>query len=576
MARSIFLEDSAEFITASHTLSIAHPSGYPLYLLTTKLISLIPFLPTIVERINFVSLFWTVLGVVGLYFCLSKLYKKTIAWSLSLLFALAPLVWQQATYAEVYSLNTFLLVLLFWLYLRYHDQPSKKRLYLLIFTYGLSLTNHYLPLVLAPLIIVLSLRGRSPQATNEAILTSRWMTFSLKAISNSLSRLLRFTRNDIKFYLKLLGFFLLGLLPYLYIPIRAAMHPAWSWFNGDITKLLTYNIASGHQISASTGRYIFDVMQTIIQSFGWLGLALALGGALFMARRKYYLRHLVLNGSLLFGVIMIILLVGGQGYTIFASQFYKTLHVPMLLITVISIGYFLQQAHDRGYKYQLFYPLLFLLFIIPVINLDETYSQNDRSQYVFLENYSRALLNSLPPDATLLVHHDEIINDPLIFSLAYQRYANNLRPDVIIQSLTPVFRMPPNFPLSEINNYGYEKIKLVEKYIIAQATKIDNLYTTFPLSQAQSNGFVYQIDPSATTTASYYIPDNLNLPATNNNLFARSLLAKYYYDQATRLYGQKKITSGQWFLIQAINYDPQEFSPYYYRVTAARASYLKH
>ena len=448
LARNIFLEDSAEFVAASHTLSIAHPSGYPLYLLTTKLISLVPFLPTVVERVNFVSLFWSVLAVLGLYFCLAKLYKKTIAWGLSLLFAITPLVWQQATYAEVYSLNTFFLVLLFWLYLRYHAQPNHKRLYILIFIYSLSLTNHYLPLVLIPLIgifVILEsriLRGDRIQFENKMDAIGRWGSL----------------QHDVKFYLKLFTCFLLGLLPYLYIPIRNAMHPAFSWFSGDITKLLSYNIAYGHQISGSTLRYFFDVIQSIVQSFGWLGLALALGGALFMALHKHYLRHLVIIGSLLFAVVMTIALVGGQGYTVFASQFYKTLHGPMLLIAIIAIGYFLQTTLDRGYKYKLFYPLLFLLFILPILNLDETFTQNNRSQYVFLENYSRALLESLPPQATLFVHHDEIINDPIVFSLAYQRYVNHQRPDVTINSLTPVFTPPTNFTVWELIDYVYETL----------------------------------------------------------------------------------------------------------------------
>ena len=550
LARSIFLEDSAEFITASHTLSIAHPSGYPLYLLSTKLISLIPFLPTIVERVNFVSLFWAVLAVLGLYFCLSKLYKKTIAWSLSLLFAITPLVWQQATYAEVYSLNTFFLVLLFWLYLRYHAQPSHKRLYLLIFIYGLSLTNHYLPLVLAPLTILFLWQKLKSVRHPELVEGSNGSTQ-------------RFLDRLGMTALKLFGFFLLGLLPYLYIPIRNAMHPAFSWFSGDITKMLSYNIAYGHQISGSTLRYFFDVIQTIVQSFGWLGLALALGGALFMALHKYYLRYLVIIGSLLFGVIMIIALVGGQGYTIFASQFYKTLHVPILLITIISIGYFLQQTHDRGYKYKLFYPLLFLLFLLPATNLGDTFFQNDRSKYIFLENYSRQLLLSLPPDATLFVHHDHIMNDALVFSLGYQKFVQSLRPDVKIYSLTPVFPPPPDFPIVELKNAGTQKLKVLENYLKNNPGRFGNYFTTWPQADNMANNFIYA-------------PDNLYLPATNDNLYAKSLLAKYYYDQALRLFQNNKIKSGQWFLVQAIQYDPEEFSDYYYSITALRDKYLKH
>ncbi len=139
-ARSMYLEDSPEFVAASHTLSIPHPSGYPTYLLTAKLASLVPFLPTVVERTNFVSAVWTIAAVVLLYYALATLFKsRLIASSLSLLFAVSPMVWQQATYAEVYSLNTFFFVLLLWSALHYYGHKADKRLYLFFFLYGLSL-----------------------------------------------------------------------------------------------------------------------------------------------------------------------------------------------------------------------------------------------------------------------------------------------------------------------------------------------------------------------------------------------------------------------------------------------------
>ncbi|MDZ4221294.1 MAG: DUF2723 domain-containing protein, partial [Patescibacteria group bacterium] len=189
-SRQLYLEDSGEFVAASHTLSIAHPSGYPTYLMTSKLASLIPFLPTVAERINFASALWTIAGAVLLYHVLKHLFRShLIGFSLALLFAISPMVWQQTTYAEVYSLNTFFFVVLLWSVQRYYKQKTNKQLYLFFFLYGLSLTNHFLPLSLAPLLLAWLLHERS-------------------------------LKKNIRLYAGLLLAWLAGLVPYLYIPIR--------------------------------------------------------------------------------------------------------------------------------------------------------------------------------------------------------------------------------------------------------------------------------------------------------------------------------------------------------------------
>ena len=61
----------------------------------------------------------------------------------------------------------------------------------------------------------------------------------------------------------------------------------------------------------------------------------------------------------------------------------------------------------------------------------------------------------------------------------------------------------------------------------------------------------------------YYSADNLYLPSTNNNFFNKAIIAKYYYDLAAMQYAKGRLKSGQWFLIQAIEHDPEEFSKFY-------------
>jgi hypothetical protein len=530
-SRTIYLEDSAEFVTTSHTLSIPHPSGYPTYLVTSKLLSLIPIFETVVERINFVSALWTIAAVVFLYYALIKLFKnRLIAFSLSLLFALTPMVWTQATYAEVYSLNTFFFVLLMWSMAHYYEKKTKKRLYLFFFFYGLSLTNHFLPLVLAPVILAWLFRVRP-------------------------------TKQLIKTYAYASLFWLAGLLPYLYIPIRNIMSPSFSWFGGNVPKLLSYNIAYGYKISADTVSYLADIWHQMMISFGWLGIIAFVLGMGTMIYYKTKIRYVVFGSLALLSFALVIVLTNGRPYDAFASQFYQNLYIPFLLITLIPIACLLHIMSQSKYKLIIFYTSLLAILIWPATQLGERFLGNDRSDYSLLQNYTKALLDELPPDALLYVHHDHIINDSMIFGLAYQKYVKDIRSDVGLYSLTPVFPPPNDFPIGTNRKQKYGPV--LEKYLDEHHDP-SSVHTTFPrIKQKQL--------PHAPTR---YSADNIFYYAANNNLYHKSILAKYYYDLAMHAYSKGSLISGQRFLVQAIEHDPEEFSEYYLQTLTVRNQYF--
>ncbi|MEK7189300.1 MAG: DUF2723 domain-containing protein [Patescibacteria group bacterium] len=530
-SRHLYLEDSGEFVAAAHTLSIPHPSGYPTYLATTKLASLIPFLPTVVERINFVSAIWTIAAVVLLYYVLAMLFKsRLIAFSLGTLFAIAPLVWQQATYAEVYSLNTFFFVVLMWSAAHYYERKTDKRLHLFFFLYGLSLTNHFLPLALAPLILF-------------------WLLITHVPTKNA------------GLYMKLVLAWLAGLLPYLYIPIRNSMNPAFSWFGGDAAKILTYNIAYGWRLNEHTLSYLADVGREMAVSYGLIGAVAFIIGLGAMMRYKHEARYWLLGALCLLSIGVVIVLTNGRPYTAFESQFYRTLYVPFLMLSLLPIGYLLQKMTKSRYKLIIFYTSLLAIMAWPATDLGKRFLANDRSDYVLMENYTRELLEALPADGTLYSHHDHIMNDTLVFGLAYQRYVADIRPDVAIYSLTPVFPPPGDFPLQEDPKQPYEPILNAYLDLMYEPETVS---ATFP---RPSHGL-----PAA--MPKNYAADNLYLPSVNDNLYHRSLLAKYYYDLAAYAYAKENLASGQRFLVQAIDYDPEQFSDYYQRTLAIRNRYF--
>lgn len=546
--RAIYLEDSAEFVTGAATLSIVHPSGYPSYLLLGKLFSYLPLFDNAAARINFLSLLFALAAVVILYQSLKKLFKNTvIACALSFLFAIAPMVWLQATYAEVYSLNTFFLTSLLWLYLYWREKPANKRLYLLLFAYGLSLTNHFLMLPLAPLILI-------------------WLFCEFPP------------RQKAELYPKLVAAWTAGLAPYLYIPIRALGQPAFSWFSGNTEKLLTYNLATGHAVSWSTLRYLSDMIYFLRETFGWPGLIFLAAGLLLMLYNRAHLRWLTLGSLFLFSLGLIIAITGGNEYTKFAAWFYRYLYVPLLLSALLPTGYLLAEIYRSRFRLALFYPLLLALLAWPTAQLGERLLANDRSGFIFLERYTNTLLESLPKSATIFVHHDYIVNDNLIFGLSYQRYIKNTRPDVKIWTLTSVFMPPDDFPVAKVKKIK-KQMPVVEKYLAERRGRLPNLYATAPLPGGASNGFAYRLSASGDKKIKqppvYYVPDNLYFPAGEDNPFYQTIMAKWHYDQAARLYAEGKVRSGQWFLIKAIEYDPDPNSEYYQSIIALRQSYNK-
>jgi hypothetical protein len=160
LAPTVTLVDSGELIVAAHSLGIAHPPGFPLYLMLAHLASLVP-IASVAVRINFASALFAALTCAMLMLVVAELtitasylaalkrrLKKaarkgkkvsrqsidseldqdsTSNWLLliapalgsGLLLAFSRTLWSYATIAEVYTLNTLLILTIFFLILRW-------------------------------------------------------------------------------------------------------------------------------------------------------------------------------------------------------------------------------------------------------------------------------------------------------------------------------------------------------------------------------------------------------------------------------------------------------------------------
>ena len=112
LAPTVTTGDSGELITAAATLSLAHPTGYPLYLLLGHaFIRVFGFLSPAVAMNLFSALAALGACLVVRRLALELTRDRIAAVAMALLFAFSASMWSQATVARVYALGALLLAL---------------------------------------------------------------------------------------------------------------------------------------------------------------------------------------------------------------------------------------------------------------------------------------------------------------------------------------------------------------------------------------------------------------------------------------------------------------------------------
>jgi hypothetical protein len=176
-APTVLTGDSGEFQFAPYLLGIAHPTGYPLYLLLGWAWShLLPW-GDVAYRMNLFSAVWGALAVGLLVPTLRMALERVdggiaeqLQRAIALLFALSLAAsigfWSQATAAEVYSLNSFLVILVLYCLLRWarDGTPASKDsigwLWAAALATGLGLAHHRSIALLAPGAVAFLLMAR--------------------------------------------------------------------------------------------------------------------------------------------------------------------------------------------------------------------------------------------------------------------------------------------------------------------------------------------------------------------------------------------------------------------------------
>ncbi|MCX7920270.1 MAG: DUF2723 domain-containing protein [bacterium] len=142
--RTLYVGDSGEFAAMGYTLGIAHPPGYPTWVLLLKLAAtFIPVGVNVAGHCNYLASLIAAVTAYFLYLMLLKIAKHRLVAALgALIFAFTYQFWAQACIAEVYVLNAFFIIAATFVLLVWSETQDKRYFLLLYLLCGLGLTNH--------------------------------------------------------------------------------------------------------------------------------------------------------------------------------------------------------------------------------------------------------------------------------------------------------------------------------------------------------------------------------------------------------------------------------------------------
>lgn len=401
--------DSGDLIAASYSLGNAHPPGYPLYSLLGKIcIVLVPF-GNIAYRVNLMSIIFaslTVMILAGVIINFIPNNRKTYYLIFAvivpcLLLAFSSAFWSLAHVSEMYTMSTFFVVLMIYLIIKYKWNNDYKIIYLLWFLFGLGISSHPTVVFLFPGFVLYVWQNR------------KQFSFSYYHVIN------------------FIGFFVLGLSIYVYLPVRSITNPVLDWGNpetlNNFVRVITRADYGGLKLHPEQSKFAWSVFSlfeqcklfvvALIDQFTIFGLILGLVGIYYSFYNKTL--SLIFPGFILTGVGFFILsnLPPGEKTTLPILE--PHLVFPNLLFVLFISYAIIELIKKFRWRVGLYFIVLVPIAIF-IRNLPEEYSRN----HYFGYDYGKNILKTMPKNSIL---YDP--DDPTAFIINYLRLCEHRRQD---------------------------------------------------------------------------------------------------------------------------------------------------
>jgi len=423
LAPTVTLTDSGELIVAAYGLGVAHPPGVPLWVMLAHLASLVPF-GNVAVRINFSSAVFAALAcamltlavaellVTASYFAAplrrNKASKQASnvesskagrfimfapAVGAGLLMAFSRTLWSYATITEVYTLNTALILLVFFLVLRWRRRIIETRtdsraavvthdtwIYAAAFVFGLAMGVHHVTVAL----------------TLPAIAVLVYRTEGLKFFASR--RLL---------YAALISISAL-ILVYSYLPWAASRSPVMNWGNPRSLQEIWWHV-TGRQyrvffIFSPTiiGAQFIEFCRMALREFGfaWLPLTLflavaGLASAYKRDRTAFWFLLLILFADLAYSL----------SYEIVDDK--DAYYLPAFISIAIAAGYSIRWLGElaisrRSPAWVPYVAAAIAIVLTMATAFEANWPLDNRRHYFIAEDYVHNLLSTIPPNGLLL------------------------------------------------------------------------------------------------------------------------------------------------------------------------------
>src|ERR687890_1936133 len=411
-------------------LGIGHPTGYPTYLMLTHLFTYLPFGDQ-AYRVNLASAVYAALAVLVVYLVGLQLGGRAVAAaSGALALGLSGAFWSQAVIAEVYPFEALLVAVVILSLFLWRDRRDSRYLLLSAFLVGLSLTHHLTSILLVSATVVF------------VFLTDRCV----------------FSRTGLM--LKGVGLFLLGLLPLLYLPIRALMYAPLNEADPSTPWRFLLLITGGSFLAEASenGRHCSPSSLALADAstkaglfgdhlLGQFPLILVVVGVL----AAFYLlltdrATAILLGALFFGCLVqaaVYLQLGIEDFYVFLIPAF----LAFGLCISVGLGALLQVVESLEIgptaRSVLLVVLSALMLFVPLLDVREAYAAHDRSEDYAARKTIEAVAGNVKKGATVLHHRsplwymvlvegrrrDLTLVDP--FCTSWDRHADVVWPDQI-------------------------------------------------------------------------------------------------------------------------------------------------
>jgi tetratricopeptide (TPR) repeat protein len=446
LAPTVTATDSGELMLAAYGLGVAHPPGVPLWIMLAHLASLMP-VGNVAVRINFSSAVFAALACAMLTLvviqlvvtasCFASPRQKNKATRQSgaterskasgfmmfapavgagLLMAFSRTLWAYATITEVYALNALLILLVFFLVVRWRRRIIETRtnssdavvahdawIYAAAFVFGLAMGVHHVTVAL----------------TLPAIAVVVYRTEGLKFFTSR--RLL---------YAALISIAAL-ILVYSYLPWAASRSPAMNWGNTRSLQEIWWHI-TGRQYRvffsfspAAMGPQFVEFCKMAFREFGfpWLPLALVLAVAGLVSANKR-------DRTAFWFLLLIVLadLAYSLSYEIAEDKdaYYLPAFISIAIAAGLGIRWLIQlAASKRSPIWTPYVAAATAIVLTSVTAFAANWPFNNRRHDFIADDYVENLFSTIAPNGLLLTQ-DWQVASPMWFLQEVERR----RPDV--------------------------------------------------------------------------------------------------------------------------------------------------